>query len=138
MLGKTDAHPKTVPALARHSSFALTYDRYTHLRGDEETHAVELLPDFTSTTSPVREAAIGTNGPQGEAENSPLCLPLEGERPCNAVSLGDTKTERSLREEQASNPVGRRKEGHLGPQGHNEDSLKVVAVEGLEPPTRGL
>jgi hypothetical protein len=94
------------------------------------------VPPQQRRTKP--EAATCTKGLQDEAENSPLCLPPKGEKPCNAVSLGDTKTERSLREEQASNPVGRRKEGHLGPQGHNEDSLKVVAVEGLEPPTRGL
>ena len=63
-LARSGAHPKEAQALARHSTITLTMDRYTHLRVDDLTSALEGLPAISgsaddSQPSPLR--ATGTD-----------------------------------------------------------------------------
>jgi integrase len=61
-------HPKTAQRLARHSTIALTMDRYTHLRREDLAGALDTLPDLSST----RQAAAmtGTDAVATGGENS--------------------------------------------------------------------
>ena len=45
-LASGGVHPKTAQALARHSTFALTMERYSHSRREGEVAALKLLPEL--------------------------------------------------------------------------------------------
>ncbi len=45
-LGAAGVNPKTMQALARHSTIALTMDKYTHLRLGDEAAGIAQLPDY--------------------------------------------------------------------------------------------
>mgnify|MGYP002336358455 CR=1 FL=1 len=53
-LAADGVHPKTAQALARHSTITLTMDRYSHSLVEEQTAALEVLPNLTG---PATEAA---------------------------------------------------------------------------------
>lgn len=66
--------PKVVQKLARHSTITLTFDRYTHLRADDELRALEALPDLSTPPAASALPATGTDGlPAGEPLRSPAC-----------------------------------------------------------------
>jgi integrase len=60
-LANAGIHPKTAQTLARHSTIALTMDKYTHTLREQEAEALGVLPDLSPTS---REAvrATGTDG----------------------------------------------------------------------------
>jgi len=67
-------HPRTVQALARHSTISLTMDRYTHLSIAGQTRALEALPDLDAPGMSEAARATGT-----DAESVlPFCLPSMG------------------------------------------------------------
>ena len=47
-LAQGGVHPKTAQALARHSTITLTMDRYTHSLQEDQTRALDVLPDLSS------------------------------------------------------------------------------------------
>jgi integrase len=55
--------PKVAQALARHSSIELTLGRYTHIRGDDTTRALDALPDLT------REPAVDVPSDEAPRES---------------------------------------------------------------------
>jgi hypothetical protein len=60
-LQRAGVHPKTAQALARHSTIGLTMDRYTHVLREQESAALEALPDLSFGPAGV-ERATGTDG----------------------------------------------------------------------------
>ena len=60
-VARSGADPKTVQTLARHSTFALTYDRYTHPSLLSNERAIEALPDLDDD-APESVSATGTDG----------------------------------------------------------------------------
>ncbi len=54
--------PKIAQALARHSTIALTMDRYTHLRAEDELRALDVLPDLGLPPEKQPMRATGTDG----------------------------------------------------------------------------
>ena len=46
-LAQGGIHPKTAQALARHSTITLTMDRYTHSLQEDQTRALDVLPDLS-------------------------------------------------------------------------------------------
>ena len=79
-LARQDVPPKVVQRLARHSTITLTFDRYTHLRPEDETRALSALPDLSSSTE--QSVATGTDG----GGDLPLGLPQAGGSPYSAVT----------------------------------------------------
>jgi hypothetical protein len=61
-------HPKTAQAMARHSSIALTMERYSHSHRESEIEALKVLPEFTVE----KRAGEGTSV-------LPSCLPENGQ-----------------------------------------------------------
>ena len=55
-------HPKIAQSLARHSTIALTMDRYTHLTAARQVDALKALPDLDA---PIEEAARKTGTDDG-------------------------------------------------------------------------
>ena len=74
-LASGGVHPKTAQALARHSTFALTMDRYSHSHRENEAAALDALPDL-----PVLESKNGHTLNNGNSGNSVLafCLAQNG------------------------------------------------------------
>ena len=58
-------HPRTAQALARHSTFALTMEYYTHTTASEEAEAVQVLPNLGEPDAdvPALAAAGGSTEP---------------------------------------------------------------------------
>ena len=75
--------PKVAQTLARHSSVTLTMDRYTHLRSEDERHALAALPRL-SPREPATQRATGTDG-LALAQRSPRISPIEGASPCTSM-----------------------------------------------------
>ncbi len=93
-LTRSGAKPKVVQMLARHSTFALTMDRYTHLGIHDERAALESLPTLADPASEVVRAT-GTDGPACavlELEPSPGGV---GGRPV-AVDTGPGRAENAF------------------------------------------
>jgi len=76
-LARSGVHPRTAQSLARHSSITLTMDRYTHVLVEDETRALEALPDLLAEEEENVVAATGTDGKPG-AECIPSGIPCEG------------------------------------------------------------
>jgi integrase len=55
-------HPKTAQTLARHSTIALTMDRYTHDLPEQSVRAVAKLPDLTHAPQLRTSKATGGEG----------------------------------------------------------------------------
>jgi|GEM_PF-275561 len=74
-LASGGVHPKTAQALARHSTFALTMDRYSHSQRENEAAALDALPDL-----PLLESKNGQPSNNGNSGNSVLafCLAQNG------------------------------------------------------------
>lgn len=108
------ASPKVVQRAMRHASSELTVGLYASLRHDENRRALNLLSDLAPTgDEPVR--ATGTDGAICSASSS-------------AFHSAPGRT--SQHSPAPTNPAGEARTGLAGPA--------VVAVEGFEPPTRGL
>jgi len=58
MLAAKGVHPRTVQTLMRHSDINVTMKYYTHTYRDQETEAVEALPDFGLSTDEVYSTKI--------------------------------------------------------------------------------
>jgi len=56
-LAAAGVHPKTAQTLARHSTITLTMDRYTHVRMENLTAALDVLP---SLDAPARQTVVAT------------------------------------------------------------------------------
>lgn len=69
-LTQSGCHPKALQILARHSTVALTLDKYAHLSPDDASRALAGLPRLVSGTP---EAADGTS-----AEHVPQHVPVPG------------------------------------------------------------
>lgn len=130
MLSRSAAHPKIVQAMARHSSFALTYDRYSHLRSDDKAKAVQELPDLSPRDDLQTGAAesTGTNGAISEADYLPLGLPSKGAIPAYSVALGDTKPNGASEVANSSNPASEHHSGRSKPK--KGDLAHVVSGSG--------
>jgi hypothetical protein len=83
-------HPKTAQRLARHSTIALTMDRYTRLRREDLAGALDTLPDLNST----RQVATMTGTDSSAIIMSPPraterpSAPLEDIESANVVESG--------------------------------------------------
>lgn len=76
MLARAGVAPKVAQRLARHATFAMTFDVYAKLGADDEREALAVLPDLDA---PEREAARGT-GTSGEMRPGSVarCVALRG------------------------------------------------------------
>jgi len=70
LLAAAGVHPKTAQQLMRHSDINLTLSRYTHSFRQQESAAVESLPDLAA--APERQAAVLTGTDAGRAEIAPV------------------------------------------------------------------
>ena len=61
-----EVHPKKAQELARHSTFALTMDRYTHLQVAECRSALDSLPNLPRTEPDASEIALPATGTDGQ------------------------------------------------------------------------
>ncbi len=68
LLSRHGCDPRTLQALARHSTARLTLDVYVHRDWDREVAAVATLPDFT--TGPAIDVREGTTGAEVERERA--------------------------------------------------------------------
>jgi integrase len=68
-LANGGVHPKVAQALARHSTITLTMDRYSHTLVEEQSQALESLPDLSAA---IRQGAKAT-GTDGKSLSN--CLP---------------------------------------------------------------
>jgi len=75
MLAKSGAHPKTAQALMRHSTIALTMDRYTHSIREAETAAIADLPAFPA----IMETMLATGTDTGNISAANYVDYLAGE-----------------------------------------------------------
>ncbi len=73
LLAAAGVHPKTAQTIMRHSDINLTLSRYTHTFREQESAAVESLPDLDK--APAGEAAKAT-GTDGAADSLPDFLPV--------------------------------------------------------------
>ncbi len=135
-LARAGVHPKLAQQLARHSTIALTMDRYTHTMAGEladAVNAVPYVPDSNESAAAVARAT-GTYGDDaGEALTAPLTAQACGRGRKPSAGVGDTTlapagsgARYSLRERELD---GARR----------DDSLSVgMGRGGLEPPTHGF
>jgi integrase len=124
LLASSGVHPKTAQSLMRHSTIALTMDRYTHTLRGADRQAVNALPSFaTVKRSALR--ATGTDDQVYDASNPDsdlaLCLARRGSNPCNGVHhdavLALSKTQKAKAEvgfEPTNNGFAIRPLGPLG------------------------
>ncbi len=82
LLNRARVGAKVMQSLARHSTPTLTLGVYSHLAGDEDRRALDLLPDFTTTPA---LAATGTMG----VDRSASC---SADEPWDAVVVGPRST----------------------------------------------
>ncbi len=65
-------HPKIAQALARHSTIALTMDRYTHLEVANQAAALDALPDLAAPATDAQAARkTGTDDTDVQNMNAP-------------------------------------------------------------------
>lgn len=62
MLAQANVPPKTAQVLARHSSFAMTFDVYARVGSDEEARALTLLPDLCETAGDPKNEGRSSTG----------------------------------------------------------------------------
>jgi len=97
-------HPKTAQRLARHSTITLTMDRYTHLRREDLTGALDSLPNLAS----VPQAVIATGTDPAAISLAPSLSPHgDFSRPDATGCAQLTSTyEDSLREDDVAKTTG--------------------------------
>jgi integrase len=61
LLAIAGVHPKAAQSLMRHSTIALTMDRYTHLLRETDRDTASALPDLTPAPCPQPLRATGTD-----------------------------------------------------------------------------
>jgi len=86
-------HPKTAQTMARHSTFALTMERYSHSHRESEIEALNVLPDLT-TEKPAAQAVSVL----------PSCLPEKGQFREERVDSGRLNTKKKAATQVASSP----------------------------------
>jgi len=62
LLAASGVHPKVAQVFMRHSTVELTLGRYSHVYRDQETEAVEKLPDLSLPSNKQKAMATGTGG----------------------------------------------------------------------------
>jgi len=125
-LAQSGAHPKTAQALARHSTIALTMDRYTHLARFDTAEALKALPPFDV----VAQGALGAS--DGEtAELGPQLGPTGG-------TSGHPEASDGIEEPQGSSTiVPPQRVATLG-NARDDNELELASPAGLEPAAYGL
>ena len=114
-LMRSGAHPATTQRLARHASATTTLGIYAVGSRDEEMRAVAAIPSVEEPESDEAEIATGTDGFR--------CTPNHSaDSPASQAGVDETS---------------RDVPGHWPPFSTPRRGM-VVAVEGFEPPTRGL
>jgi integrase len=69
LLATAGVHPKAAQGLMRHSTIALTMDRYTHLLRGSDRDAAAALPDLAPAARPHALRATGTDDAHGAADH---------------------------------------------------------------------
>jgi len=86
-------HPKTTQAMARHSTIALTIDRYSHSYRDEQAAALTVLPDLPDSQRQAARAT-GTDDAQAGKKNLAFCLAQNEQR--GSISRGADRPAASM------------------------------------------
>ena len=89
-------HPKTAQKLARHSTIALTMDRYTHTIHCAESAALGALPDLDApTATPARKTGTYDKPIRSAdgAERLALCLAQSGQREATSLDCRGREAE---------------------------------------------
>ncbi len=122
-------HPKLAQQLARHSTIALTMDRYTHLGLIDMTTALESLPNIVSTDAKECRATGTTDDASDFGCTNGCARPAEINRfePKSPVSLPTSKAASSANEEPRVFP--RKTQENTG--------FSQARLAGLEPVTSG-
>ncbi len=110
LLAQSNVHPKTAQTLARHSTIALTMDRYTHTVLDTQAEAVEALHSLSERTY----EAVPATGTDGTADTKRLgvLLGVSGAKTGYNERQGET---RDTKKEAVSDPQSMGAEhGHVG------------------------
>lgn len=74
-LVRSGAHPKVCQELARHSTIAITMDKYSHVALETEIEALDKLPDFGKREAEEMKAT-GTDD-ENPAPNVPRSVPFQ-------------------------------------------------------------
>src|SRR5262249_36427959 len=99
-LAMSDTNPKLVQSLARHSTFPLTYDRYTHVRRCDQAQAIRSLPSLLPENR--HAAATGTDGRPVPYTN----LTPTPDPGCVSMRAVDRSTEEGCGGDGCRNPLG--------------------------------
>ena len=125
-LAKTGTHPKTAQALARHSTIALTMDRYTHLARLDTSNALEALPSLDDGT----RSALFT-GEKARPELGPQLGPTAG-------TLGQEMTSGDKGKPKGGSGSGPSQRAVALRNASEDKGLEVASPAGLEPAAYGL
>ena len=76
LLVAAGVHPRTIQSVMRHSTVALTMDRYSHILTGQEAQAINALPDFKDP----QDETVRATGTAGKEDDSVLafCLASKG------------------------------------------------------------
>ncbi len=118
-------HPKLAQQLARHSTIALTMDRYTHLGLIDMNSALESLPTITAPDSQPMRATGTTNGASDFGCANGCTRPAEISR-SQPFLTGPMATDSASDQKQQNPRISAENEG-----------FEAVRPEGVEPPTFG-
>ena len=130
-------HPKTAQALARHSTIALTMDRYTHLTVANQTNALEALPDL-HVSEEERVRATGTddvvmdktcrpkNRPKPLMQSAISCDKLRRRTGSKSGGAGQRKGPKTLTKSNVPGPV----EAGSGGRTRTYDTRIMIPIQG--------
>ena len=117
-------HPKIAQALARHSTIALTMDRYTHLEVANQAAALDALPDLDAPATDAQATRkTGTDDTDFQNTNAPAQIGKGAADPKNIYLTTDRKL-----------TVQARKDGYLRARLGQPDVLESAAVESEKSP----
>ncbi len=85
-LARAGVAPRIAQSLARHSSFAMTFDTYAKLGPEDEARALDALPDL----SPEPTLAVRATGTDGATESQSDLASHLADSPSNDEPRGDT------------------------------------------------
>ncbi len=127
-------HPKLAQQLARHSTIALTLDRYTHVGLLDMNSALESLPNITAPESQTMRATGTTDQAASDFSCTKSCThPAENNRSQPFPTVADVDDARTTRS--TNKP---RFPGENEALCEDSDPSESVKVVGLEPTTYGL
>jgi integrase/recombinase XerD len=126
-LAGTKAHPKVAQQLGRHSTIALTMDRYTHSERAQEYEALKNLPDLSLPEAQTSSASTKPGGEKASEED--LSSSLSSDAGFQRIGTDNVGQPDAI-SVAVANPVETALEVAPRPESHG----KMAEEEGFEPP----